>query len=221
MDKLVIINGDEETQEVMLDRQQISLGRDQSNHVCLSDKSVSRHHASVIRILSNYFLEDAKSTNGTRLNGCEIRKHILKHGDLIEVGKYKLRFEESDTEQGESDLDKTVVLHRPAEQQVKPIQPKIRQSPAAVKQARVRFLSGPDEGEFQVLDRSFSTIGKPGGDLILINRRRTGYYLLRMGGDASPKVNGASVRAGGVELQNGDRIQLGKLNFEFIFSATP
>jgi pSer/pThr/pTyr-binding forkhead associated (FHA) protein len=216
MEKLVVKNDDGVTQEFPLNQQRISLGRDQSNDVCLSDKSVSRHHANVVRILANYFLEDAKSTNGTRLNGIEISKHILKNGDLIDIGKYKLHFQEGEAEQEESDLNKTVVLRPFAKKYEKPTKPANKPASATVNHARIRFLSGRTEGELQTLDRSFSTIGKPGGDLILINRRHTGYHLLRMGGDDAPRVNGTSVRAGGVELHDGDRIQLGKLNLEFL-----
>ncbi|MDJ0807853.1 MAG: FHA domain-containing protein [Gammaproteobacteria bacterium] len=220
MEKLVILNG-EETKEFILDRDEVKLGRDQSNDLCLSDKSVSRHHADVVKISSSYFLEDAKSTNGTRLNGFEIKKHILKNGDEIDIGKYKLRFlEEAANAQGE-DLDKTVVL-RPLKEvngpQVAPLVSQDKRSTFTVpsKQARIRFLAGPEEGEMQDIDKAFFTIGKPGGNLILINRRHTGYFLLKMGGDVSPSVNGEAVRAGGMELQDGDRVKLGELHFEFI-----
>ncbi len=216
MEKLVVKNNAGVTQEFPLNQQRISLGRDQSNDVCLSDKSVSRHHANVVRILDNYFLEDAKSMNGTRLNGIEISKHILKNGDLIDIGKYKLRFQESEAEQEESDLANRVVVRPVAKKSEKPTKPANKPASATLNHACVRFLSGRDEGEVQTLDRTFSKIGKPGGDLILINRRHTGYHLLRMGGDDAPRVNGASVRAEGVELHDGDRIQLGKLNLEFL-----
>lgn len=219
MDKLVVINGDSETQEFMLNQKQVSLGRDQTNDVCLSDKSVSRHHADVVKVSSKYFLEDLESTNGTRLNGLEIKKHILKDGDEIDIGNYKLRFREAGSGEGE-DLDKTVVL-RPQRVKHQPPTPPVSkpQRPSFAtprKKARIRFLAGPEEGELKDIDKSFFTIGKPGGNLILINRRHTGYFLLKMGGDVPPSVNGEAVRAGGVELQDGDRVKLGELDFEFM-----
>lgn len=225
MDKLVVISGGLDNQEFTLEGQQTSLGRDQANDVCLSDKSVSRHHADVVRVASRYFLHDAKSTNGTRLNGLDIKKHILNHGDEIDIGKYKLRFQETNGADESEDLDKTVVL-RP---QVVNSRPSASSAPAASqpsrpaaaesrKQARVHFLSGPDEGELHEINKSFFTIGKPGGNLILINRRHTGYFLLKMGGDAPPSVNGETVKAGGVELQDGDRVRLGELDFKFLLA---
>jgi len=218
MEKLVVLNGDGATQEFALDQKRIKLGRDQSNDVCLSDKSVSRHHASVVRIFTEFFLEDEKSTNGTLLNGVEIRKHILKNGDEIDIGKYKLRFQETEAEQmGEDDdLDKTMVIRTTAKNRPKPVsRTPSKPAAAAASQARIRFLTGPEQGEFKNLDRSFFTIGKPGGDLVLINRRHTGYFLLKMGGDNVPSVNGKPVKIGGVELFDGDKIQVGELSLEF------
>jgi pSer/pThr/pTyr-binding forkhead associated (FHA) protein len=220
MEKLVVINEEGVTQEFSLDRRIIRLGRDPANDVCLGDKSVSRHHASVVRVFEEYFLQDEKSTNGTRLNGQEIHKHILKHNDEIEIGKYRLHFVEDEMQRTEGDLDKTVVIapaHKQDQQHQKTEE--IVQRPRGLSDkspARIRFLSGPSEGELQSLDRSFFTVGKPGGDLLLINRRHTGYFLLKMGGESPPRVNGQAVRAGGVKLNDGDRIQLGELDLEFI-----
>jgi pSer/pThr/pTyr-binding forkhead associated (FHA) protein len=220
MEKLVVMNEEGVAQEFSLNQRIIRLGRDRTNDVCLGDKSVSRHHASVVRVFEEYFLQDEKSTNGTRLNGQEIHKHILKHGDEIEIGKYRLRFVEDEMEQAEGDLDKTVVIastQKPDQQHQQTEEILQRPNlPADKMPARVRFISGPSEGELQTVDRAFFTIGEPGGDLVLINRRHTGYFLLKMGGDTSPKVNGQAVRAGGVKLNDGDRIQLGELDLEFI-----
>jgi pSer/pThr/pTyr-binding forkhead associated (FHA) protein len=220
MEKLVVMNEDGVTQEFPLEQRIIRLGRDRTNDVCLGDKSVSRHHASVVKVFQEYFLQDEKSTNGTRLNGQEIHKHILKHGDEIEIGKYRLRFVEDAGEQAADDLDKTVVIApgvKPDQQHQKTEE--ITQPPAAQaprQPARIRYLTGPFQGELKTVDRAFFTVGKPGGDLVLINRRHTGYFLLKMGGGSAPSVNGQEVRAGGVKLNDGDRIQLGELDLEFI-----
>jgi predicted component of type VI protein secretion system len=219
MEKLVVLNETGVVQEFPLGQKQVSLGRDQTNDLCLSDKSVSRRHATVVRIHNEYFLEDAKSTNGTRLNGVDVKKHILKHGDLIEVGIYRLRFERNEpTQEAEEDLEKTVVI--PSQRKKTAPPPAVAESRPkradAVAEAQVRFLSGPDTGDVKTLDRAFTTIGRPGGDLILINRRHTGYFLLKMGGNNTPSVNGEPVRIGGMELHNGDKLKLGELELEFI-----
>jgi pSer/pThr/pTyr-binding forkhead associated (FHA) protein len=216
MDKLVVISDQGMGEVFPLEKVQVELGRDSSNDVCLSDKSVSRVHACISQINGIYFLEDRKSTNGTLLNGVEIHKQALKSGDEITIGKFLLRFE-SDDLGTEADLDKTIVIRRQPEKRETP-QPKSEHKLKAGtgSEAQVRFLSGPQEGDVKILDRAFYTIGKPGGDLLLINRRHTGYFLLKMGGDHAPTVNGETVKVGGVELKDGDKIRLGSLDLEFI-----
>jgi pSer/pThr/pTyr-binding forkhead associated (FHA) protein len=222
MEKLVVIREDGEvTQEFPLNQRLVSLGRDRSNDVCLSDRSVSRHHASVVKVFAEYFLQDEQSTNGTRLNGLEITKHILKHGDEIDIGKYRLRFHKEEEEERQAqDLDKTLMM--PTSRVKEKTLPQTEEVKATAvlagtkNQAQVRFLSGPDQGEMKPVDRAFFTVGKPGGDLVLINRRHTGFFLLKMGAEVAPSVNGEPVRAGGVKLSDGDRIQLGELDLEFI-----
>ncbi len=43
-------------------------------------------------ILSDSFLEDLGSTNGTLVNGKPIAKHFLRDGDLIDIGRHKLLY---------------------------------------------------------------------------------------------------------------------------------
>ena len=72
----------------------ISIGRDASNNVVISDDPlVSRRHALIEKEGDAYYLMDKGSTNGTYLNNnpipkCERVK--IKSGDTITVGKTKL-----------------------------------------------------------------------------------------------------------------------------------
>jgi len=229
MDKLVVHTDDGSTQEYPLAEKRISIGRDETNNICLGDKSVSRHHATLQRVLKGFTIEDAQSTNGTRVNGRVITKQYLKHRDLIEIGKYHLRYYEMPDQAEADDPDKTVVLKpvrqsdlKPPASEFKPVDhkpPPVKavSPPAEGKNgAKVRYLSGPQQGEELWVDRSFFTVGKPGGDLVLINRRHTGYYLLKVGGENTPMINGNPIKAGGVELHNGDHIELGELSLEFV-----
>ena len=53
---------------------------------------MSGEHAVIVTILNDSFLEDLGSTNGTVVNGNPIKKHFLQNNDVIELGKYKLKF---------------------------------------------------------------------------------------------------------------------------------
>ena len=68
------------------------------NDIRIDNPAVSGHHALIINILNDSFLEDLNSTNGTYVNGKLIKKHALTHGDVITIGHHHLRFVDSQVE---------------------------------------------------------------------------------------------------------------------------
>ncbi len=70
------------------------IGRDRSNNIAIpADHHISRHHAWVLQVQGEFWVEDLGSTNGTLLNGEPIdeRKQISS-GDKLTFGKTELIF---------------------------------------------------------------------------------------------------------------------------------
>ncbi len=78
--------------EVSLDKERVTIGRKPQNDIQTENLAVSSEHARIVTILNDSFLEDLGSTNGTLVNGNPIKKHILQNNDVIEIGKYMLKF---------------------------------------------------------------------------------------------------------------------------------
>jgi predicted component of type VI protein secretion system len=71
----------------MLDRDWITVGRDPSNDIVISDPQVSRQHARITRQGHALIIEDVGSTNGTFANGVRLTgSHVLSNGDVIGLG---------------------------------------------------------------------------------------------------------------------------------------
>lgn len=64
-----------------------------SSDVVIEDSSVSRLHAIVFYDGIKVGVLDLVSKNGTFINGREVESHILKTGDVIEIGDTKLVYE--------------------------------------------------------------------------------------------------------------------------------
>ena len=75
-----------------LDKERITIGRRPTNDIHIDNLAVSGGHAVVVTIGNDSFLEDLDSSNGTLVNGQPIKKHVLQHGDVIEIGKYQLKY---------------------------------------------------------------------------------------------------------------------------------
>lgn len=102
MGKLVIYLADGKTLDVLLDRERITIGRRPDNDVCLPFPAVSGEHAQVVTILTDSFLEDLGSTNGTLVNGKPIAKHFLRDRDSIDIGRQRLTYHADDAAKPEA-----------------------------------------------------------------------------------------------------------------------
>lgn len=101
--------------EFPLDKERITIGRKETNDIHIDNLAVSGNHAVVVTILNDSFLEDLNSTNGTLVNGKQVQKHFLQDGDVIEIGKYKLKYaNEKVGAAAAADFEKTMVLRKPA-----------------------------------------------------------------------------------------------------------
>ena len=71
---------------------ELSIGRDPSNHLWISDPALSRQHCLLTRKGDQVFIRDLGSRNGTSVNGMAVGEGQLRHGDQISVGSSVLMF---------------------------------------------------------------------------------------------------------------------------------
>ena len=70
----------------------VSIGREEGNAVQLNDERISRYHIKIQEDQSKLVLTDLESTNGTKVNGETVQLWLLRHGDVITVGRTVLLF---------------------------------------------------------------------------------------------------------------------------------
>jgi pSer/pThr/pTyr-binding forkhead associated (FHA) protein/uncharacterized RDD family membrane protein YckC len=98
MAKLVINPTSAAKKEIPLLSRVMSIGRDPSNDLVLSDSMVSRRHAILEQREDQYVLRDNNSSNGTLVNGDRLDKETpLRDGDLVAIGSSRLLFQLDDT----------------------------------------------------------------------------------------------------------------------------
>jgi hypothetical protein len=78
---------------VAIGEEPVTIGRLPECEIPLSDANVSRRHAEIRRDGSAVVVIDLGSTNGTRVNGTQVRQQRLADGDLVTVGITTFRFE--------------------------------------------------------------------------------------------------------------------------------
>lgn len=84
--------GGREGEEIVLEGDVVTIGRNPENDIFLDDITVSRRHARLVRDATGYTIEDLNSLNGTYVNRRRIERQHLSHGDEVQVGKFRLGY---------------------------------------------------------------------------------------------------------------------------------
>ncbi len=217
--------------EYPLEKERIVLGRRPENDIQVDNLAVSGQHAAIITILSDSFLEDLESTNGTYVNGKLVKKHALKNGDVVTIGKHELKYV-NDSATDEDDFEKTMIIrpgmagHAAAEAKAAAHAPGVETKdigPAATKgeknlpMGKIQVLSGPGAGKELELKKALVTLGRPGVQVAVITRRPQGYFITHVEGK-HPVVNGDSIGGQARALKDHDVIELAGVKMEFFVS---
>ncbi|MBI4586071.1 MAG: FHA domain-containing protein [Planctomycetes bacterium] len=81
--------------QIPLTTKPITIGRDPACTITIPEIGVSRNHA-LIEPSANFFtVKDLGSTNGTWVNKNPIKTHLLKDGDIICIGSYRIIAEQT------------------------------------------------------------------------------------------------------------------------------
>lgn len=87
---LVVRRGPGQGSRFVLDSDEITIGRASEANLFLDDVTVSRNHATLVRLRDGWRLEDAGSLNGTYVNRQIITEPVLLgEGDEVQIGKYR------------------------------------------------------------------------------------------------------------------------------------
>jgi hypothetical protein len=115
--KLILSMDGTVIKEYSLNKERMTIGRKPHNDIAIDNLAVSGEHAAIVTILHDSFLEDLDSTNGLEVNGKATKKHFLQNNDVIEIGKYKLKYINDQVSQTTpADFEKTMVMRAPAKQ---------------------------------------------------------------------------------------------------------
>ena len=208
--------------EVQLTKDRTTLGRRPYNDIVIDNLAVSGEHAVLQMIGSVVHLEDLNSTNGTYVNGKAAKKQLLQNGDLVEVGKYKIKYVNDAVEPG---YEKTMMFKPEAASASAAAASPVSVYPPSAHgdvaglvgpRATIKVLSGAASGREVPLTKVVTTVGKPGVAVAAITRRNHGFMVHHVEGAGNPTLNGTPIGVEPVSLKNGDLIELAGTQMQFV-----
>ncbi|WP_456845034.1 FHA domain-containing protein [Cellulomonas sp. P5_C6] len=92
---LVMQRGASAGARFLLDAERTVAGRSTAADIFLDDVTVSRKHAEFVRDGQSFVVRDIGSLNGTYVNRTRIDQSVLRAGDEVQIGKYRMTFHPS------------------------------------------------------------------------------------------------------------------------------
>lgn len=214
MAKLVVSRAGAALGSWFIERDRVTIGRAEGVGIRLEDQAVSKQHAAIEMVGNDHILQDLGSANGTFVNGTRVTRHLMRHGDLVEILDFQLRYVDHKSVVGH-DGERTMIFNASDAGHASAVAPGGR-APAA--EARVVELKLP-EGVLRpagqaggtreiALDRALTALGRRGDEYAAIFRRPQGYFIARVQGKPA-RVNGKPVADDWQPLAAGDVIQVG------------
>jgi hypothetical protein len=236
MGKLVLTLDGQELAQYELEKERYTIGRLADNDIHIDNMAVSGHHALIINILKDSFLEDLNSTNGTYVNGKLVKKHALQEADVITIGRHALKYVSGKGAAPSGDADdfeKTMIIRPGTKSQTGvPSMDSVNKAisdaggapigadgkAAALPKAKLQVLSGGFAGKELELNKALTTLGRPGVQVAAVTRRADGFFVVHVEsgqGQGFPTVNGKEIGAQAQKLADNDVIELAGVKMGF------
>jgi transcriptional regulator with GAF, ATPase, and Fis domain len=90
--RLLVLSGPLKDSTIPLSEAEITIGREASNGIAITDPSVSRKHCLLSGQDGRFRVRDLDSRNGTLVNGAGVEEQWLEHGDQIAAGDSSFLF---------------------------------------------------------------------------------------------------------------------------------
>ncbi|WP_437808770.1 FHA domain-containing protein [Sorangium sp. So ce1078] len=214
--KLTIEDDEGKQTGLPLAHEEYALGRGESNSIRLTDRNVSRRHATLVKNGQGWIIRDLDSYNGTYVNGGRVTgEQHLRHGDLVQLGDYRIEIVDEA-------LSSAVTSPTPP-----PGSRSTAHLPLHTRPNRLVMVVGPTPGAEFPLDGERFTIGRSEDATISINHSsvsRLHAELISLGNgryEVVDKQSANGVRINGVELKRGlleagDALELGDVRLRFV-----
>ncbi len=177
-----------DVREIKLARPAILIGRRSLNDVALDDLTVSGQHAEIVQQGDGFEVSDLGSRNGTYVDGELDTSATLKPGSVIQTGIYRIEFQ----------IDPVKAPPASSEEQV----------------GVLEYLTGGMRGIKQRLEQPIVRVSAS-GQVVVVSRRKTGYFVTHLEGLNRPLLNGRSVSNRAVALNHDDVLEMNSTRIRF------
>ena len=183
----------------------VRIGRDETNDLIIDSLAIAPVHAAVIVGDSGIKIKQLDADFPLIINGEQLKECTLNNGDAITIGKHRIMY--SSTE---------AVAPSPSLQE--PESEALNQELSNhdhLPEANLQVMDGKHIGRLIPLKKTMTRLGRSGSGIIIVTRRKEGYYVSTLEPDEHIKINNTPLADKTVLLKNNDMLLVDNVPMQF------
>lgn len=188
----------------------VHIGRDDTNDIVLDNLAVAPAHAAVALREQECIIKQLNDHFPLIINNETTKSCALKHGDTITIGKYSILFSNQDFFTSDSQNDSTLAKREHS------LNEQISGENTHRADANLQIMEGKHIGRVIPLKKGMTRLGhSDNGGVVVITRRKNGYFISSLDADNTLQVNGSPVGDSTVQLNHHDLVLIDNLKMMF------
>jgi len=208
MAKFTVFFKDKPIHSSIFESGNIHIGRDETNDLVVDSLAIAPAHAVVVLRNATPLIKQLNSDFPLIINGVQHKETTLQDSDTITIGKHRIVY--SSTEKFAST---TSAAHAK-----EPENEKLNQefnNRVNLPEANLQVMGGKHIGRLIPLKKTMTRLGREGSGIIVITRRKEGYFISMLEVNDEIKINGSELADQTLLLKNDDMLIIDKIPMQF------
>jgi pSer/pThr/pTyr-binding forkhead associated (FHA) protein len=189
----------------------IHIGRDETNDITIDSLAVAPAHAALVIRDGSCIIKQLNDDFPLIVNRVKVKECHLNNNDTISIGKHDIIY---NTTEPASEQVRQIIA---SSEDTKPIDHKTgAHTPITV--ANLQVMDGPNIGKILLLKNAMTRLGHSGSGLVVISRRKEGYFIAALENKSQITVNNQPLDDNSLKLSNNDVIVIDGTSLQFFLS---
>jgi hypothetical protein len=200
MAKFTVFFKDAPIQSELFDAGVVHIGRDNTNDIIIDSLAVAPAHAAAVIRGNDAVIKQLNEEFPLYVNGQKTKECTLRNNDKIAIGKHLIIYNttEASFATAAGGITNTAAPSKPETQE-----------------ANLQIIGGQHIGRLIPLKKSMTRLGVGGNGVIIISKRKDGYFISALENHPSLKVNNQPLGDNALKLNHNDKIVIDNTPMQF------
>lgn len=207
MAKLTVFFKDKAIHSGLFENGIVHIGRDETNDLTIDSLAVAPAHAVIVIRDADYTIKQLNDEFPLIINGEKIKTCNLNNNDTISLGKHDIVFNTTES-----------VLNSLIDEDVKSLNQEIGGRLQHNSVANLQIMNGNNIGKILQLKNSMTRLGHNGNGVIVISKRKDGYFVSVLENSGIITVNNEPLNDKSLKLNTNDVLVIDNTSLQFFLN---